>query len=86
MEFNIAVMSGDGIGPEIVEEAKKVLVTVGKKFGHTFNFNDCFSSYANFLDELVTNEKTQIILEQVIQKIEKGKNGAFLIIKMIFRI
>ena len=41
MEFNIAVMSGDGIGPEIVEEAKKVLVTVGKKFGHTFNFNDC---------------------------------------------
>ena len=41
MEFNIAVMSGDGIGPEIVEEAKKGLVTVGKKFGHTFNFNDC---------------------------------------------
>ena len=41
MEFNIAVMSGDRIGPEIVEEAKKVLVTVGKKFGHTFNFTDC---------------------------------------------
>ena len=35
------------------------------------NFNDCFSSYSNFLDEIVTNEKTQIILEQVIQKIEK---------------
>ena len=27
----------------------------------TFNFNDCFSSYSNFLDEIVTNEKTQII-------------------------
>lgn len=40
MNFNIAVMSGDGIGPEIVEEAKKVLVTVGKKFNHTFNFTD----------------------------------------------
>ena len=37
----------------------------------TFNFNDCFSSYANFLDELVTNEKTQIIIDQVIKKIEK---------------
>ena len=37
----------------------------------TLNFNDCFSSYSNFLDEIVTNEKTQIILEQVIQKIEK---------------
>lgn len=40
MNFNIAVMSGDGIGPEIVEEAKKVLETVGKKFGHTFNYKD----------------------------------------------
>ena len=40
MEFNIAVMSGDGIGPEIVEEAKKVLLTVGEKYGHTFHFND----------------------------------------------
>ena len=40
MNFNIAVMSGDGIGPEIVEEAKKVLETVGKKYGHTFNFTD----------------------------------------------
>ena len=36
----------------------------------TFNFKDCFSSYSNFLDEIVTNEKTQIILEQVINKIE----------------
>ena len=40
MDFNIAVMSGDGIGPEIVEEAKKVLDTVGKKYGHNFNFKD----------------------------------------------
>ncbi|MBQ1393528.1 MAG: 3-isopropylmalate dehydrogenase, partial [Lachnospiraceae bacterium] len=40
MEFNIAVMSGDGIGPEIVEEAKKVLLTVGEKYGHTFHFKD----------------------------------------------
>ncbi len=40
MEFNIAVMSGDGIGPEIVAEAKKVLLTVGEKYGHTFYFKD----------------------------------------------
>ena len=40
----------------------------------TLNFNDCFSSYANFLDEIVTNEKTQIILEQVIEKIETENN------------
>jgi 3-isopropylmalate dehydrogenase len=40
MDFNIAVMSGDGIAPEIVAEAKKVLNTVGKKYGHNFNFKD----------------------------------------------
>ncbi len=40
----------------------------------TFNFSDCFSSYSNFLDEMVTNEKTQIIIDQVIEKIEKENN------------
>lgn len=38
MEFNIAVIPGDGIGPEIVDEAIKVLNQVGKKFGHVFNY------------------------------------------------
>ncbi len=40
MDFNIAVIPGDGIGPEIVAEAQKVLNTVGKKFGHTFNYTE----------------------------------------------
>ena len=40
----------------------------------TFNFNDCFTSFANFLDEMVKNEKTQIIIEQVINKIEEENN------------
>ena len=48
MNFNIAVMSGDGIGPEIVEEAKKVLETVGKKYGHTFNFTELFIGVISF--------------------------------------
>ena len=38
MEYNIAVIPGDGIGPEIVDEAIKVLNQVGKKFGHVFNY------------------------------------------------
>ncbi len=38
MEFKIAVLAGDGIGPEIVEQAKKAMISVGQKFGHTFNF------------------------------------------------
>ena len=37
MEFNIAVLGGDGIGPEVTNESVKVLNAVSKAFGHTFN-------------------------------------------------
>ncbi len=40
MEFQIGVISGDGIGPEIVAEAKKVLDRVGEKYGHTFHYTE----------------------------------------------
>ena len=38
MICNLAVIKGDGIGPEIVTEAMKVLDAVGVKYGHTFNY------------------------------------------------
>lgn len=38
MTKNIAVIKGDGIGPEIVTEAMKVLDKVAEKYGHTFNY------------------------------------------------
>jgi 3-isopropylmalate dehydrogenase len=38
MEFKIAVLPGDGIGPEIIDQAKKVVCAIGKKFNHKFNF------------------------------------------------
>ena len=38
MEKNIAVIKGDGIGPEIVTEAIKVLDRIAEKFGHKFNY------------------------------------------------
>ena len=38
MEYNIALLRGDGIGPEIVDSAVAVLEETGKKFGHTFHF------------------------------------------------
>ena len=37
-EFNLAVIKGDGIGPEVVTEAMKVLDKIGEKYGHTFNY------------------------------------------------
>ena len=39
MRKRIAVMKGDGIGPEIVNEALKVLETVASKYGHHFAYN-----------------------------------------------
>ena len=38
MDFRIAVLAGDGIGPEIIEQAKKVIIASGKKHNHTFTF------------------------------------------------
>ena len=37
MQFNLAVLPGDGIGPEVTTEAIKVLQTIGNRLGHTFN-------------------------------------------------
>ena len=40
MEMKIAVIGGDGIGPEIVAEARKVLDRVCEKYGHTIHYTD----------------------------------------------
>ena len=39
MKFNIATLPGDGIGPEVMDEAVKVLNAIGRKFGHEFEFH-----------------------------------------------
>ena len=38
MNYNIALLHGDGIGPEIVDSAVRVLQVIAQKYGHTFNF------------------------------------------------
>lgn len=38
MEYKIALLAGDGIGPEVTEEACKVLMATGERFGHKFRF------------------------------------------------
>ncbi len=40
MGYNITLIPGDGIGPEIVREARKVLDKVGERFGHEFNYTE----------------------------------------------
>lgn len=38
MEYKIAIIKGDGIGPEVVDEAIKVLNAVGEKYGQDFKY------------------------------------------------
>ena len=38
MKLNIAVLAGDGIGPEIIDQALKVTTAVCEKFGHELNY------------------------------------------------
>lgn len=40
MNFKIAVLAGDGIGPEIVAQARKVMDAVAAKFNHTFEYTE----------------------------------------------
>ncbi|NLP45525.1 MAG: 3-isopropylmalate dehydrogenase [Epulopiscium sp.] len=40
MNFTIATIPGDGIGPDIIEQTVLVLDKIGEKFGHTFTFTE----------------------------------------------
>ena len=40
MNYKVAVIPGDGIGPEIIAEARKVLDKIGEKYGHTFEYQE----------------------------------------------
>jgi len=39
LQFNLAVLPGDGVGPEVTNEAVKVLQAIGKRFGHDFRLH-----------------------------------------------
>jgi 3-isopropylmalate dehydrogenase len=41
VEAKLILLPGDGIGPEVVAQAERVLQTIAKRFGHTFRFTTC---------------------------------------------
>ena len=62
MEYNITLIPGDGIGPEIVDEARKVLDKVEKVYGHIFNYTKILMGGCS-IDEYgvpLTDEAVQI--------------------------
>ena len=40
MNFNITLLPGDGIGPEVVAEAVRVLDTIASKYKHSFAYQE----------------------------------------------
>ncbi|MCR4705361.1 MAG: 3-isopropylmalate dehydrogenase [Lachnospiraceae bacterium] len=62
MKCNIVCIPGDGIGPEIVTQAKNVLETVGRVFGHTFEMQDVLMGGASIdaYGEPLTDETIEI--------------------------
>ena len=55
--FRIAILPGDGIGPEIMAEARKVLDVITAKFGHKFEYKEAliggaaYDKYQNHFPE-----------------------------------
>ena len=44
MNYKIAVIKGDGIGPEIVNEGIKALNKIGEIYSHTFEYNEVLAN------------------------------------------
>ena len=51
MKLNIAVLAGDGIGPEIMKQGVDVLDAVAAKFGHEFTYKEAICG-AHAIDEV----------------------------------
>ncbi len=62
MNYNIAVVKGDGIGPEVTTEAIKVLDRIGEKFGHTFNYDYVLAGGC------AIDEKGQCLPQETVEK------------------
>ncbi len=62
MTFNIVCMSGDGIGPEIIAEAKRVLNKVAEKYGHSITYKNILIGGASIdvYGEPLTDEAIEI--------------------------
>lgn len=63
MEFEIAVLPGDGIGPEVTQESVKILKAIETQFGHKFNlsYGDIGGVSIDKYGTALTDEVEQII-------------------------
>ena len=65
MKLNIALLPGDGIGPEVIDQAVKVSNSIATKFNHEINWNHAITG-ADAIDKVgdpYPNETHEICLE-----------------------
>ena len=48
MKLNIALLPGDGIGPEVIDQAVKVSNAIAKKFNHSINWVDSVNGCCSY--------------------------------------
>lgn len=65
MKLNIALLAGDGIGPEVIEQAVKVSDAVAKKFGHDITWTPALTGAAaiDAVGEPYPNETHEICIK-----------------------
>ena len=87
MKLNITCIPGDGIGPEIVTEAKKVLNKVASVYGHEMIFKDILMGGASIdvhgvplTDEAIADAKVQAVDAEAarLQAKAEADNAAYL--------
>lgn len=79
MKKCIAALAGDGIGPEIMKEGRKVLDAVAKKFGHTFEYKEALvggCAYDKY-DHPLPDETKKYVIVQMLSILARwgGRNG-----------
>ena len=79
MHKNIAVLAGDGIGPEIITEAIKVLQAVAKKYHHSFTYehalmgaaaidetgNHCQTKHLRFVSRVMRSCLVRLVIQNM---------------------
>ncbi len=65
MELNIALLAGDGIGPEVIDQAVKVSNAIAKKFNHQINWTPALTGAAaiDAVGEPYPDETHQVCLD-----------------------
>ena len=72
MVLHITCIPGDGIGPEIVTEAKKVLDKIAEKYGHKMIYKDILMGGAS-----IDVHGVPLTEEAIADAIENGELGGF---------